>query len=187
MSDTTAQKAAGTPAAQWRVDGEPDPHAGHYDGERAALTLGHLTDDELANGVYMNADRPMDIARVLAKDPDYHPPIVWLTAAKERIRWLSRALVRAQEAATTPEAQGPDFADGPDEDGFNGPRPWNGFRDASSATASLTSDGNAQEFVKLYRDGDVYRARKSDAAGIAELQAEGWQLATPSTNGDTKS
>jgi hypothetical protein len=104
-AQNASPSTASTPAAQWRVDGEPDPHAGHYDGERAALTLGKLTDDELANGVYMNADQPMDMARMLAKDPDYHPPIVWLTAAKERIRWLSRALVRAQEAATTPEAQ----------------------------------------------------------------------------------
>jgi hypothetical protein len=87
-------KAAGTPAAQWREKGEADPHAGHYDGERAELMLGNLTDDELANGVFMNADQKLDIARVLARDPDYHPPIVWLTAAKERIRWLSRALAK---------------------------------------------------------------------------------------------
>jgi hypothetical protein len=100
---TNTDAVPSTPAAQWRVDGEKDPHAGHYDGERAALTLGKLTDDELANGVFMNADQPMDIARMLARDPDYHPPIVWLTAAKERIRWLSRALERA--IAPTPAVQ----------------------------------------------------------------------------------
>lgn len=87
-----------TPAATWREKGEPDPHGKQYECERAALTLGKLTDDELANGVFMNADQPLDIERVLARDPDYHPPIVWLSAAKERIRWLSRALLQANGA-----------------------------------------------------------------------------------------
>jgi hypothetical protein len=93
--DTLPTLMAQTPAAEWREKGEADPHAGHYDGERAALTLGKLTDDELANGVFMNADQPLNIERTLARDPEYHPPIDWLTAAKERIRWLSRALVKA--------------------------------------------------------------------------------------------
>lgn len=87
----------GTPAAQWRVDGERDPHAGHYDGERAALTLGKLTDDELANGAFMNYNAPFDIDAVLSQRPGYHPPIIWMTAVKDRIRWLSRALEKALE------------------------------------------------------------------------------------------
>jgi hypothetical protein len=103
MMTTNTDAVPSTPSAQWRIDGQPDPHAGHYDAERAALTLGKFTDDELANGVFMNADQPLDIARVLARDPGYHPPIVWLTAAKERIRWLSRALERA--LAPTPAVQ----------------------------------------------------------------------------------
>jgi hypothetical protein len=85
----------GTPAATWREKGEADPHGTDYDRKRAALTLGKLTDDELANGVFMNGDQKMDMRRLLGGDPGYHPPIVWLTAAKERIRWLSRALVKA--------------------------------------------------------------------------------------------
>lgn len=91
----TAVQDAKTPAARWRATGEPDPHGTHYDGERAALTLGSLTDDELANGVFMNGDKPLDIERSLAHDPEYHPPIAWRTAARERIRWLSRSLVKA--------------------------------------------------------------------------------------------
>ncbi|MCO1396380.1 hypothetical protein [Burkholderia cenocepacia] len=91
-----ADALAATPAAKWRIDGEPDPHADRYDVERAALTLGMLTDDELANGAFMNYDRPMDIARSLSRDPDYHSPIVWMTAVKDRIRWLSRALEKAR-------------------------------------------------------------------------------------------
>lgn len=84
-----------TPAARWRQEGEADPHAGHYDGERARLILGKLTDDELANGAFLEYDRRLDITRALAKDPDYHPPIVWMQAVKDRIRWLSRSLVAA--------------------------------------------------------------------------------------------
>ncbi len=94
-----ADALAATPAAKWRIDGEPDPHADRYDVERAALTLGMLTDDELANGAFMNYDRPMDIARSLSRDPDYHSPIVWMTAVKDRIRWLSRALEKARASS----------------------------------------------------------------------------------------
>lgn len=94
-----ADERAATPAAQWRVDGETDPHAGRYDVERAALTLGMLTDDELANGAFMNYDRPLDVSRAIARDPEYHAPIVWMTAVKDRIRWLSRALERARASS----------------------------------------------------------------------------------------
>ncbi|QLG96595.1 hypothetical protein HZF02_32205 (plasmid) [Pseudomonas yamanorum] len=34
----------------------------------------------------------MNIEKLLAKVPGYHPPIAWLTAGKDRIRWLSRSL-----------------------------------------------------------------------------------------------
>ena len=79
-----------TPAAAWRQAGEPDPHAGHYDCERAKLTMGHLTDDELANGAFMNYDQPLNVQGVLAGT--HASPIAWMTAVKDRIRWLSRAL-----------------------------------------------------------------------------------------------
>ncbi|WP_110949197.1 hypothetical protein [Pseudomonas bohemica] len=89
-----------TPAATWRVNGEKDPHAGRYDGERSQLALGKYTDDELANGAFMNYDAPFDVAKVMAQDPDYHPPIVWMTAVKDRIRWLSRKLAAADAQRT---------------------------------------------------------------------------------------
>ncbi|WP_412535944.1 hypothetical protein [Marinobacter sp. MIT932201] len=70
-----SQKAPNrTPSARWREAGETDPHEGKYDGERALLCKGDITDDELANEVYL------------------YPNIGNLTAAKERIRWLSRRL-----------------------------------------------------------------------------------------------
>ncbi|WP_328184662.1 hypothetical protein [Marinobacter sp. OP 3.4] len=70
--------AGGTPAARWRENGEPDPHGERYNGERASLCRGDVTDDELANEVYL------------------YPHIGNLTAAKERIRWLSRKLVEVE-------------------------------------------------------------------------------------------
>mgnify|MGYP003630960618 CR=1 FL=1 len=63
-----------TPGARWREAGEPDPHGDLFNQERARLCMGHVTDDELANEVFLK------------------PTIGNLTAAKERIRWLSRRL-----------------------------------------------------------------------------------------------
>jgi hypothetical protein len=94
-----------TSAATWRDNGEPDPHGKHYDCERAALTLGSLADDELANGAFMNYDARLSIQDMLNPKPGQHMPIVWMTAVKDRIRWLSRALVKAQAAQTKLEPQ----------------------------------------------------------------------------------
>jgi|GEM_PF-1130924 len=79
-----------TPSARWAADGLPDPHAGQYACERAALTLGTLTDDELANAVYLHGNEQPSMADLVAGKA--LSGIVYLTAAKDRIRWLSRAL-----------------------------------------------------------------------------------------------
>lgn len=92
----STQDVPRTPAAAWRAAGESDPHAGHYDGERAALCMGHLTDDALANGAFMNYDQPLNVAGILAGT--HSSPIAWMTAVKDRIRWLSRALAAATAA-----------------------------------------------------------------------------------------
>lgn len=68
----------GTPAAEWREKGLPDPHGTRYSRQRAATAGGHMTDDEVANAVFMV------------------PNIENQTIAKERIRWLSRSLVEAE-------------------------------------------------------------------------------------------
>lgn len=103
---------ASTPAATWRAAGEPDPHAGHYVGEREALTLGYLTDDELANGAFMNYDQRLSVQDMLAPKPGQHMPIVWMTAVKDRIRWLSRSL----EAALVARAATPDYVPTSDDE-----------------------------------------------------------------------
>ncbi|UFX42014.1 hypothetical protein HAP47_0022240 [Bradyrhizobium sp. 41S5] len=66
-----------TPGARWREAGEPDPHGVRYDCDRAQLAGGDLTDDEVANAVFLD------------------PGINNLTIAKDRIRWLSRRLESA--------------------------------------------------------------------------------------------
>jgi hypothetical protein len=67
-----------TPAARWREQGDRDPHAGKYDCERHDLVHGNLTDDEIANAVFI-CDHRTSLES-----------IALLTAAKDRIRWLSR-------------------------------------------------------------------------------------------------
>ena len=84
-----------TPAAHWREKGEPDPHGSYYDRERAELPLGDFTDDELANALFMYGDTKPSIAEVIAGTAKM--PSVYLSAGKERIRWLSRKLIEAEQ------------------------------------------------------------------------------------------
>lgn len=79
-----------TPAAEWREQGHADPHGTRYNCERAALTMGDMTDDQLANAVYTHGDTKPSLQDLLKGEA--HMPIAYLTAAKDRIRWLSRAL-----------------------------------------------------------------------------------------------
>lgn len=83
-----------TPPAHWWINGQEDPHGAHYAAgvERSTLTLGDLTDDELAIGLFLNYDRKLS-AEELPKGGV--TPIAWANAAKERIRWLSRSLTGA--------------------------------------------------------------------------------------------
>ena len=93
-----------TAPAAWLVAGETDPHKGQYDGTRLETTaLGWLTDDELANGIFMNYDRPLNLAAIIAGTGI--SPIAWMTAGKERIRWLSRALTKKTNALKAAEAR----------------------------------------------------------------------------------
>lgn len=100
MTKTKTHKS--TPGAAWRQAKEPDPHGSRYDCERAELTLGMLTDDELANAAYINYDRRPSPEELIAGTA--FSPIVYMTAVKDRIRWLSRSLEREMDGAT-PAAQ----------------------------------------------------------------------------------
>lgn len=47
-----------TPAAAWREAGQTDPHGQRYNCQRHELPLGELTDDEMANAVFMFGNAP---------------------------------------------------------------------------------------------------------------------------------
>lgn len=74
------QKQHGTPAADWREAGEHDPFGDRYNCDRDALPMGNVTDDALANQLFV-CDHRHDMQS-----------ITLLTAGKERICWLSRQL-----------------------------------------------------------------------------------------------
>ena len=98
LADAMAAIRAGAqrveaPSSNWSADGKPDPHGKTYDCERAGLHMGNMTDDELANGAFLNYDQPLNVAGILAGT--HHSPIAWMTAVKDRIRWLSRSLEKA--------------------------------------------------------------------------------------------
>ena len=73
-----------TPAAKWRANNEPDPHGESYNCTRGELIKGELTDDELANEFFLYDHR------------GGFSSAMWLCAAKDRIRWLSRRLCDAE-------------------------------------------------------------------------------------------
>lgn len=77
-----------TPSSKWFANGDKDPHEGKYDCERHELTLGDLTDDELANEVFMWGDHKPSVEELLSGNAKISTH--YLTAGKERIRWLSR-------------------------------------------------------------------------------------------------
>ena len=94
---STVEEGDATLGATWRAKGEADPHGARYNCERAALTLGTLTDDELANGAFLAYDRQPSVEELLSGKG--FTPIVWMTAVKDRIRWLSRKLAEAEGRA----------------------------------------------------------------------------------------
>lgn len=78
-----------TPPARWKLNEEVDPHGDRFSSEeRNHLAMGHLTDDEIANAAFLLGD---DRINPLGG-------IVILTAAKERIRWLSRRVGELETA-----------------------------------------------------------------------------------------
>jgi len=86
-----------TPSSDWYAAGEKDPHDGRYNCERHQLTMSTLSDDALANGAFLSYDRWPPIQDVISGKA--HPPTAWMTAVKDRIRWLSRRLQRLEDAS----------------------------------------------------------------------------------------
>ena len=73
---------------------EIDPFANYLDTPRNRTALGSQSDDELANTVYIYGNSQLDERTLKAIMAGKQPSsIASLTAAKERIRWLSRKLM----------------------------------------------------------------------------------------------
>tara|TARA_R110001606_G_scaffold280998_1_gene429734 strand:+ start:250 stop:552 length:303 start_codon:yes stop_codon:yes gene_type:complete len=83
-----------TPSSRWNQESRSDPHGERYDCQRSELPMGDMTDDELANAVFMYGDKVPSFEDLIAGNAKM--PIAYLTAAKERIRWLSRALEKSK-------------------------------------------------------------------------------------------
>lgn len=77
-----------TPSSLWSIENKADPFNGRYLCERHELTLGELTDDQLANEVFLYGNEEPTMQQILNNEAKF--PIMYLGAAKDRIRWLSR-------------------------------------------------------------------------------------------------
>lgn len=154
-NDMTAETVT-TPAARWLVEGKPDPHGDRYNCERAALVMGDKTDDELANAVFLYDHR------------SGLGSIGLLTAAKDRIRWLSRALTAALAAAPSAAPPVPSDAPALDHDGSN-------VTDRhDNEDAALVSDASRWHFMPDEDDApDLFFATEGEACAAQQ----GWRIA----------
>ena len=93
----TELNSKSTPSANWFINGEKDPFPELINQERGSLCLGNHTDDELAAEVFLYGN-PSDREKSQRLMSGQIPDIAYLTAAKERIRWLSRHLESSLKA-----------------------------------------------------------------------------------------
>jgi hypothetical protein len=93
----TKYNSSSTPSANWFINGEENPFPELINQERGSLMLGDHTDDELANAVFMHGN-PSDREKTQRLMSGQITDIAYLTAAKERIRWLSRHLESSLKA-----------------------------------------------------------------------------------------
>lgn len=97
-------KWEGTPSSRRSLTGEEDPFANYLDKERADLAMGHMTDDAIANAIFMNYDIFPSVQDLIAGKGIM--PIAYMTGGKERIRWLSRQMIRLSAELETYKAAG---------------------------------------------------------------------------------
>ena len=67
-----------TPFAKWIEDGDNDPHGNYYSQDVTNIACGHYPHYVVSFGILHGGEG--------------HSNIFWLTAGKERLRWLSRKL-----------------------------------------------------------------------------------------------
>lgn len=93
----TELNSTSTPSSNWFKDGEPDNFPKLINKERGDLMLGDHTDDELANAIFMYGN-PCDHEKTRRLMAGELTDMAYLTAGKERIRWLSRHLEASLKA-----------------------------------------------------------------------------------------
>ena len=101
--DTHVLGEMGTPAAKWRENNEPDPFLGIYDVPRSELLMGNLTDDEMANELFLYDHR------------GGLSSMMYLKAGQDRIRWLSRQLCKAEAQLKEKETKVAELTDHVDQ------------------------------------------------------------------------
>lgn len=90
----TELNSGSTPSSRWFAEGGEDAFPEMINQERGSLCLGNMTDDELAFAVFVYGnmgEREKTHAILNGGITD----IMYLMAAKERIRWLSRHLEKS--------------------------------------------------------------------------------------------
>lgn len=139
----TELNSPNTPSSRWLVNGEEDPHPKLINEERGSLMLGNFTDEELANAIYMHGN-PCDAEKTRRLLKGDIADIAYLTAGKERIRWLSRHLEAQLKANSKLADMIKYLLKEIDDFGFELP------------PAFVPADGDGSEHAESYRNGANY-------------------------------
>ena len=62
------------------------------------------------------------------------------------------AITAIKQAQQAQESEGPDYEDGPDEDGFSGPRPWNSYAAPQAPAPKQAEPVNCDTCAYHYKD-----------------------------------
>lgn len=83
---------------RWLAEGREDDFVRYLERCREDLPMADWSDDELANYAFMHYNRDMntEVAVMMNPEGEHYPKIAFMTATKERIRWLSRQLAVAE-------------------------------------------------------------------------------------------
>lgn len=139
----TELNSPSTPSSRWLVDGEPDTFPKLINKERGDLMLGDHTDDELANAIFMYGN-PCDHEKTRRLINGELTDMAYLTAGKERIRWLSRHLEASLKANSKLADMVKYLLKEIDDFGFELP------------PAFVPADGDGSEHAESYRNGANY-------------------------------
>jgi len=86
--------------------------------------------------------------------------------------WAKRTYESQPQPAQSAE-QGPDFSDGPDSEGFSGPRPWNGFAQSAEQDERVTQ---WQSRVRNVSRAEWINITEEGAATIREKYSDAYEL-----------